>query len=134
MGKIAYLDEFWRNVPPPPEKPTGPVLCPEAAEFQAWCQALLAEVGTHPTLATIHRAQHAVSARFFEWDRHVAVPAHHRAYPKQHRCVLAVWRETFETLRTAELRVAPLLHADPTPARPTSPTPFIAFGEDEDKE
>ncbi len=66
MGKIAYLDEFWRDVPPPPKKLAGPMMCPEAAEFHAWCQALLAEVGTRPTPPTLVRAKLALQDKL--WD------------------------------------------------------------------
>ena len=96
-------------------------LCPYAAPFHAWAQALIADVSAHTSEVGVNVAKVYLVDRYAAF--YVSVPRQHQNHVGQrggHFCLFQVFMSSYNALRILELGIAP-----PSVRIPPPPAPVV---------
>jgi len=95
--------------------------CPYAEQFAQQAEAQYQSAWQSPSHVSINQALLQVCKKYWEWFYTVPKSHRNRVEGRGHRCIHAVFRETYERLKALELKLAPPMLFLPPPPPPPPP-------------
>ncbi len=125
MSEYRRIEDYWRNLSPPPDEPVPQEVvrlpsssgageaCAYARAFEPVGEKVVSQAKAGRSEAAINIAMLLLQDRYFDYWREV--PGEHRAQGG-HRCVSEVYEELYGQLRELQLQLVPPRFSDAPPA------------------